>query len=61
MRNQALGEQPNNNKNDRDLCTFERMKLLFDRIRVPNQAEGVIWECNLCDDTTDTKENYGTT
>ena len=60
MHNQALDGPPNNNKNDRDRGKFEMMELLFGRINVSNQAEGVVWECNLCGKTTDTEENYGT-
>ena len=43
-------------KNDQERGNFERMEILFGRIGVSNQAEGVVWECNLRDKTADTKE-----
>ena len=56
MHNRAQGETIDNNKTDRDRGMFGRMELLFGRIKVTNQAEGVVWECNICEKTTDTKE-----
>lgn len=55
--NHALGIPRNNeNKNDFERGTFERAELLCGRIKVTNQAEWVVWECNMCAKTTDAKQ-----
>ena len=54
--NPAQDDQPNENKNDYGRGTFGRMELLFGRIRVSDQAGGVVWECNICDKTTEAKK-----
>ena len=54
--NQTQGGPHDMNKiSDLDRGTFERKELLFGRITVANQAEGVAWGFNLCDKTADAK------
>ena len=48
--------QNNDDRNDFERGTFERAELLFGRINITNQAEGVVWGCNLCTKTTDAEQ-----
>ena len=59
--NQSLeGPQDNEYKNDFERGTFGRTELLCGRIKVTNQAEGVVWGRNMCTKTTDAKQKLRT-